>query len=111
MKPEGSIKQGSAGVHPQSDQWLRLYRAQCEDAIQTYLAMIDDNVCPEQARLVLPQGVEVNWMWTGNLEAFARFYRQRTDPHAQVEIQDLAKTIGAIIEPLFPVSWKALTDA
>lgn len=108
-KPEGSIKQGSAGRHPQSDHWLRLYRYQCEDAIQTYEAMILDGVCPEQARLVLPQGVEVNWIWTGNLVSYANFYRKRTDPHAQVEIQDLAKVIGAVIEPLFPVSWKALT--
>lgn len=41
----------------------------------------------------------------------ARFYSQRTDPHAQQEVRDLAIKIGALIEPLFPVSWKALTDA
>ena len=33
---------------------------------------------------------------------------QRIDSHAQKEIQDLAKEVGNIIQPLFPVSWKAL---
>jgi thymidylate synthase (FAD) len=72
--------------------------------------MIADGVCPEQARFVLPQGCEVQWIWTGNLYAFANFYLKRTDPHAQKEIQDLARMVGDIIEPLFPVSWKALTN-
>jgi thymidylate synthase (FAD) len=53
----------------------------------------------------------VNWIWTGSLAAFARFYNQRVDPHAQKEIQDLAKEVGEIIEPLFPVSWNALVGA
>ena len=57
----------------------------------------------------LSQGVEVNWIWTGNLYAFANFYLKRTDSHAQKEIQDLTKQVGNLIEPLFPVSWAALT--
>jgi len=72
--------------------------------------MIKEKVAPEQARLILPQGVYVNWIWTGSLAAFARFYNQRTDPHAQKEIQDLAEEVGTIISELFPVSWKALTE-
>jgi thymidylate synthase (FAD) len=72
--------------------------------------MITDGVCPEQARFVLPQGVEVSWMWTGNVFAFAQFCSKRSNPHAQKEIQDLAKMVSGIIEPLFPVSWKALTN-
>lgn len=108
-KPEGSIKQGSGDVHPNSPLYVREYAFTTGTAIAQYERMIADGVCPEQARFILPQGAMVNWMWTGNLAAFARFYNQRTDPHAQVEIQDLAKAVGEIIEPLFPVSWKALT--
>jgi thymidylate synthase (FAD) len=48
------------------------------------------------------------WLWTGNLYAFANVYIQRTDSHAQREVQDVAYQIGEIIEPLFPVSWPAL---
>lgn len=110
-KPEGSVKQGSGDIHPMNRDWLRSYAAHCLEMIDLYEEMIKDGVCAEQARFVLPQGVEVQWMWTGSLAAYARFYRQRTDPHAQKEIQDLARMVGAVIEPLFPVSWKALTHA
>jgi thymidylate synthase (FAD) len=78
--------------------------------IAMYQRMIENNVCPEQARFILPQGCMVNWVWTGSLAAYARFYKQRTDPHAQREVQMLAEKVGDIIEPLFPVSWKALTN-
>lgn len=81
-----------------------------EYAKDLYREMIDHGVCPEQARFVLPQGTETTWIWTGSLAAWARFYKQRTDPHAQKEIQDLAKMIGEKIKPLFPVSWAALTE-
>ena len=86
------------------------YESVCNRMIDLYEAMIEDGYSPEQARFVLPQGVEVQWIWTGNLASYARFYNQRTDSHAQKEIQDLAKMVGDIIEPLYPVSWKALTS-
>lgn len=71
--------------------------------------MVKQGICPEQARFILPQGCEVNWLWTGSLYAFANFYNLRTDSHAQLEIQELANQIGGIIAPLYPISWKALT--
>lgn len=102
-------KQGSGSVHMASDEWLDVYVAHTKHAVSIYNDMIKAGVCPEQARLVLPQGTEVNWVWTGSLYSFANFYNQRIDSHAQKEIQDLAKMVGDIIEPLFPVSWSALT--
>ena len=85
------------------------YLEACNTAIKTYEEMIALGVAPEQARFVLPQGVMTEWIWTGNLASYARFYNLRTDPHAQHEISELAEAIGVIIEPLFPHSWKALT--
>jgi thymidylate synthase (FAD) len=104
-----SVKQGSGDVHPKNAFWLATYYSECNRMIDRYEEAIADGVCPEQARFFLPQGCEVNWVWTGSLYAFANFYNQRSDPHAQVEIQDLAEQVQAIIEPLFPVSWPALT--
>lgn len=107
--PDGNVKQGSGEVHPENERWLSHYERMCRNSIRFYTLMIEDGICPEQARLILPQGVMVNWIWTGNLASYARFYNQRTDPHAQKEVQDLARMVGEIISPLFPVSWKALT--
>jgi len=105
-----SVKQGSAGPHTESEQWKTVYVEHCTQALDTYEAMIADGVCPEQARLILPQGCEVNWVWTGSLYAYANFYNQRSDSHAQQEIQDLAEAVNQIIAPLYPVSWNALTQ-
>lgn len=109
-KPAGSIKQGSGERHKESSYWRERYYRQAEESIALYMGMVAFGVCPEQARLVLPQGCLVNWIWTGNLVSFARFYKQRTDTHAQREIQWLAEQVGKVIEPLFPHSWKALTN-
>lgn len=111
QKPEGSIKQGSAGIHEANDYWKRQYIYHTQEAVALYEKMISDGVAPEQARFVLPQGAMVNWIWTGNLLAFANFFNKRSDSHAQQEIQDLAHTVAAIVEPLFPISWAALTKS
>lgn len=105
-----NVKQGSAGKHIQSDLWKEVYVETCGNAILNYNNMIIHGVCPEQARFILPQGCEVNWVWTGSLYAFANFYNQRSDSHAQKEIQELADQVNEIIAPLFPVSWSALTQ-
>lgn len=103
------VKQGSAGEHANSDAWKTRYIVQSKKAIQLYEEMIIAGICPEQARLVLPQGCMVNWVWTGNVMSFANMFNKRIDPHAQKEVQDLASAIQEVVEPLFPISWKALT--
>lgn len=89
---------------------MEIYRAHCETSKRLYMTAIEAGMCPEQARFFLPQGTEVNWVWTGSLYAFANFYNQRSDSHAQKEIQILAEQVDSIIAPLYPVSWAALTQ-
>lgn len=104
-----NVKQGSSGKHPTNDVWLDEYEKHCNRSIELYERMINVGVCPEQARFILPQGCEVNWVWTGSLYAYANFYNQRSDSHAQKEIQELAAQVDKIIAPLYPVAWAALT--
>lgn len=107
--PEGDIKQGSGGPHSENEEWKAAYIQKCEDMIEFYENQIKAGIAPEQARFSLPQGVYVNWVWTGSLYAFAEFFNKRADNHAQGEIQELAEAVVKVIEPLFPVSWAALT--
>ena len=79
-------------------------------ALDTYNMMLDSNVAPEQARMVLPQSVMTNWIWTGSLVAFARVCKLRLDSHAQKEAQELAHKINDVVAPLYPVSWGALME-
>jgi thymidylate synthase (FAD) len=111
-RPEKSIKQGSG-----SDLTTAMQRAASdiyEGAIcraeSDYKALLAMNVAPEQARIILPQAMYTMWIETGSLVYWARVYNLRVDPHAQREIQDLAKQLDPIIRLLFPVSWGALVD-
>jgi thymidylate synthase (FAD) len=104
-----NVKQGSGDVHPGALDWNARYANHCDGAIILYERMLADGICPEQARFILPQGCEVNWVWTGSLYAYANFYNQRSNSHAQKEVQDLARMVDEIIAPLYPVSWAALT--
>ena len=78
----------------------------CRDA---YNSMISKGVAPEQARAVLPQGMFTEWVETGSLAAAARIVGLRNKEDAQKEVQDLAIMLKNDIEPIAPVSWKALT--
>nr|DAE07515.1 MAG TPA: Thymidylate synthase complementing protein [Podoviridae sp. ctnCN2] len=106
-----NVKQGSGELldDEKQDKLRETYAAFMQGAQVMYHSFLDMGVAPEQARFLLPQGMMTEWVWTGSLLAFARFYRLRSDAHAQKEIQDLAHEVGAIIADLFPVSWKALT--
>lgn len=106
-----NVKQGSGELldDEKQEKLRETYVAFMQGAQVMYQTFLDMGVAPEQARFLLPQGMMTEWVWTGSLLAFARFYRLRSDAHAQKEIQDLAHEVGAIIADLFPVSWKALT--
>lgn len=75
-----------------------------------YNYLVNNGVAPEQARFVLPQGTYTKWYWTGSLAAYARFYNQRIDSHAQWEIREYASCIGDILSQLYPVCWRYLSD-
>ena len=107
-RPEGSVKQGSGSELMDSEYWHGQYLNYLRKCLITYKGMLLDGMAPEMARMVLPQSMYTSYYVTGSLAAFARFVKQRSDPHAQVEIQDLAKMVDEVIKPLFPVSWKAL---
>jgi thymidylate synthase (FAD) len=107
-KRADNVKQGSS-TETVDDPWLGVgYRATLRDAHATYDILIGRGVCPEQARMVLPQSMMTEWVWTGNVYGFSRVCRQRLDPHSQVEVRVIAQQVADIIQPLFPVSWKEL---
>lgn len=107
-----NVKQGSGGeieekkVQEFCDFVLQRNEAQ---ALANYQSLLSSGVCAEQARMVLPQSMLTSWWWTGSLAFFARVCSLRMEGHAQHESQVLAKEIAEIVQPLFPVSWEALT--
>jgi len=74
-----------------------------------YNSLLDRGVCPEQARMVLPQSMMTEWYWSGSLDAFADMCNLRCKPDTQAETRFVADAISEEMEKLFPVSWEALT--
>jgi thymidylate synthase (FAD) len=106
------LKQGSKETQvDNSGDIHQLIKTHTEVNVMVYQDLLSQGVAPEIARCILPQSMMTEFIETGSLAAYARLYKLRTDPTAQREIQDYARKLGELIEPLFPISWKALTSA
>jgi thymidylate synthase (FAD) len=99
-------KQGSAGVVEIEDVLEETHG----QALVTYQELLNAGVCPEQARMVLPQSTMTEWYWSGSLDAFADMCKLRCMSDTQAETQEVAWAISLKMEDLFPVSWVALRD-
>ncbi len=75
-----------------------------------YQDLIDSDIAPEQARMVLPQSMMTEWYWSGSLDAFADMCNLRCKSDTQAETREVAKQIDHKMIELFPVSWDALTE-
>ena len=106
------LKQGSKETQvDNADEFHQLIKTHTEVNVMVYEDLLSKGVAPEIARCILPQSMMTEFIETGSLAAYARLYKLRTDPTAQREIRRYAEMIGELIEPLFPISWKALTSA
>ena len=86
------------------------YQQVLKSAKWTYEHLLRLGVCPEQARMVLPQSMMTEWYWSGTLYAFASICNLRCKPEVQLETQMIAKEIDMQAGKLFPVSWEALRN-
>lgn len=105
-----NVKQGSGDNANESDERIsdELLVETTQKALDTYNKLLDTGICPEQARMVLPQNTMTEWIWTGSLMAFCRVCKLRLDPHSQKETAQVAEKIKSHLEVLFPESTKAL---
>jgi len=78
----------------------------CALALFWYQHNISMGLCPEQARMILPQNMMTEWIWSGSLLAFIRVCNLRLDSHTQKETQDVAKEIAYHLDMRFPNSWR-----
>jgi len=106
---DANLKQGSKEESVEDNTAVQeLYKETVDYIVATYDTMLEKKVAPEIARAILPQSMYTEFIETGSLAAYARLCGLRLDPHAQKEIQDYAQAVCSLLEPLFPVSWKAL---
>lgn len=124
IKPQSKDnKQGRSGGFSEEDA-LRIQSDMIDinsSAYSMYQNFIDDTVDPvtgeegynlarEIARTVLPVSNYTELYWKQNLHNMFHMLKLRMDSHAQWEIQEYARAIYDIIQPLYPIACEAFED-
>ena len=99
-----NVKQGSSGeVKSNANVAYQYHKIE-----GLYKQLLDEGVCPEQARMILPQSMMTEWYWSGTLYAFAKMCGLRLKEDTQAETRVVAEKIEDVMAKLYPVSWEAL---
>tara|TARA_R110000782_G_scaffold49936_4_gene108474 strand:- start:308 stop:940 length:633 start_codon:yes stop_codon:yes gene_type:complete len=105
------VKQGSVGA-ARSQYFPTTYMEQtAREATSRYNKMLQQGICAEQARMILPVNIFTEFWWSGSLDAFADMCNLRCKPDTQFETRLVADEISAEVTKLFPVAWPALTGS
>ena len=99
-------KQGSAGAVESIPVGALMVQGYC---LAAYQDLLSGGICPEQARMVLPQSTMTEWYWSGSLDAFSDMCLLRCKEDTQFETRIVADKISACMKDLFPIAWGALT--
>ena len=103
-----NAKQGSQeSVYVEINKSPKLMADNC---LALYENMLKAGVAPEQARMILPQNMMTEWIWSGTLGAYADMLRLRLDPHTQYESRIVANLLYEQLLLIFPISLKALLE-
>ncbi len=106
-----SAKQGSSRIPVDiSGEYLEAIHTFIKTSRELYETLLKKNVCPEQARMMLPQNMMTEWIWSGTIMAFSRVCTLRMKADAQYETQEVARYLHDALQELYPVSWKALQN-
>jgi len=86
------------------------YLDDVEGFYKRYLALTEQGVSREMARIGLPVNMYTEWYWKCDLHNTLRFLALRIDAHAQAEIRVFAEAMLKLIEPLVPATVEAWRD-
>ncbi len=86
------------------------YLDKTESLYKDYEQLMEKGVSRELARIGLPVSVYTEWYWKIDLHNLFHFLSLRMDSHAQQEIQDYAKAMFALIQPIVPIAAEAFMD-
>ena len=104
-RPKKSIKQGSG------DKLIKFDITHAVDTAKgTYHYMLEEGIAPEMARMILPQNMMTEWIWSGSVYAFSRVCNLRTKSNAQKETGSVAEQMASIMREHFPLCSKYLLD-
>lgn len=77
------------------------FKGACELQYQNYKAIVDAGGAKEQARMLLPQNIYSECIWTCSLQTILFFLHQRLKEDAQWEIRQYAQAVRTLVGPMF----------
>ena len=104
-RPDKNIKQGSSKEEIEYD-IMHLINV----AKETYKDMLEEDIAPEMARMILPHCMMTEWIWSGSVFAFSRVCNLRNKSNAQSETRTVTQEITKHMEDHFPICSKYLID-
>lgn len=103
-------KQASIGAF-ENEKLCNQYKTSIQESYKAYEQLLEQGVCREMARGVLPMCTYTEFIFTSNLHALMHFMKLRLGAGAQKEIRQYAAALLALALPHFPVSlgiWQEL---
>lgn len=97
----------------ESEKARMIFQDECLAQGDIYRMLLSSGCRAELARGVLGTMLMTKILATGSLYTWARMYADRAGHRtgkAQRETAELMEMVGRVVEPLFPVSWKALQE-
>ena len=91
----GKLTALASGVNP-----VDFFRNVCEFQYQNYKAVVDVGGAKEQARMLLPQNIYSECIWTCSLQTILHFLHQRLKEDAQWEIRQYANAVKDLMAPM-----------
>jgi thymidylate synthase (FAD) len=84
-----------------------MVKSHARKSLKLYKKLIDNGVCREQARMVLPQSMYTEYWCTANLLNIIKFLKLRLPEESQWEIRRLAEEMSVFVKDMFPEVYKA----
>ena len=108
-----NVKQGSGEAASEDvNLYVNVYTDEVvRTALDCYNNMLENNIAPEQARMVLPQNIMTEWIWSGTLGAWLDMIKLRRGDGVQEETKEVARIAYGYILQQFPISAEAYVSA
>jgi thymidylate synthase (FAD) len=116
-KAAADVKQGSSDEAVDKPSFIEMYNGFTgsnkdynEICLAQYNSLIEEDVAPEQARMVLPQSLMTSWTWSGTLGAFSNMCKLRLSSDTQAETREVAQAVYEELKKQFPVAAPLLVE-
>lgn len=100
---EKGNRQGSDEEGPAPLGLTHLAKTACVEAHRTYRHLLQSNIAPESARMVLPLATPTTAYMKGSVRSWITYFWQRCSSHAQKEHRQLADLMFAGFSEHFPI--------